>query len=168
MTPVLCRLHWLPVDVRINFKVLLMVYKVLHGLAPHYIRKRLNEYQHTRQLGSSPHIMLQIPKTRTGRYGDSAFSAYAPNIWNILPLHIWQSDTISCFKSRLKTHYFKLKYPTLVNLCTRLLVLLILLFSIYHTNLIYVMYYFTILSFEQNALYKSQFIIIIMVRCRVT
>ena len=42
---VLCMLHWLPVDVRINFKVLLVVYKALLGLAPHYIRAFLNEYQ---------------------------------------------------------------------------------------------------------------------------
>jgi len=139
ITHVLCRLHWLPMDVRINFKVLLMVYKALHGLAPHYIHEFLNEYQPTRHLQSSSHIMLQIPKTTTVRYGDCAFSAYGPKIWNILPLHIWQSDTISCFKSLLKTHYFKLKYPTLVSLCTCLLVLLILLFCIYHTNLIHVM-----------------------------
>jgi len=110
VTPVLCRLHWLPVDVRIDFKVLLMVYKALHGLAPYYIRELLNDYQPTRQLRSSSNIMLQIPRTRTVRYGDRAFSAYAPKIWNILPLHVRQSDTISSFKSRLKTHYFKLKY----------------------------------------------------------
>ena len=110
ITPVLCRLHWLPVDVRINFKVLLIVYKAMHGLAPQYIRELLNEYQPTRQLRSSCHSMLQIPKTKTVRYGDRAFFAYAPKIWNMLPLYIRQSDTISCFKSRLKTHYFKLKY----------------------------------------------------------
>jgi len=67
-----------------------------------YIRELLNEYQPTRQ--------LQIPKTKTVRYGDRAFVAYAPKIWNMLPLYIRQSDTMSCFKSRLKTHYFKLKY----------------------------------------------------------
>ena len=111
ITPVLCGLHWLPVDVRIDFKVLLIVYKALHGLAPHYIRELLNEYQPTRQLRSSSHIMLQRPKTRTVRYGDRAFSAYAPKIWNNLPLHVRESDSISCFKSRLKTHYFKLTYP---------------------------------------------------------
>ena len=103
--PCTMRLHWLPVDVRIDFKVLLMVYKALHGLVPYYIRELLNDYQPTRQLRSSSHIMLHIPKTRTVRYGDRA------KIQNMLPLNVRQSDTISCFKSRLKTHYFKLKYP---------------------------------------------------------
>ena len=37
ITPVLCSLHWLPVDVQINFKGLLMVYKDMHGVVPHYI-----------------------------------------------------------------------------------------------------------------------------------
>ena len=37
ITPVLQELHWLPVGQRVNFKVLLLVYKTLHGLAPGYI-----------------------------------------------------------------------------------------------------------------------------------
>lgn len=34
ITPVLASLHWLPVSFRINFKILLMVFKCLNGLAP--------------------------------------------------------------------------------------------------------------------------------------
>ena len=67
ITHVLCRLHWIPVDVRINFKVLLVVYKALHGPARQYIRELLNKYQPTSQLRSFSHIMLEIPKTRTVR-----------------------------------------------------------------------------------------------------
>ena len=48
ITPLLCKLHGLPVDVRINFKVLVMLYKALRGLAPRYIRELLNEYHPTR------------------------------------------------------------------------------------------------------------------------
>jgi len=110
ITPVLKRLHWLPVDVRIDFKVLLLVYKALNGLAPQYIRDLLHKYQPTRQLRSSSCDMLQTPKSRTVRYGDRAFSVYAPKIWNVLPFQIKQSVSVSCFKSRLKTHFFKLKY----------------------------------------------------------
>ena len=36
ITPLLLDLHWLPVNQRIAFKILLLVYKVLHQLAPSY------------------------------------------------------------------------------------------------------------------------------------
>ena len=37
ITPVLRSLHWLPVSFRIDFKILLLVYKALNGLGPSYI-----------------------------------------------------------------------------------------------------------------------------------
>ena len=37
ITPTLKDLHWLPVKFRIDFKILLIVFKALHGLAPDYI-----------------------------------------------------------------------------------------------------------------------------------
>ena len=41
ITPVLIKLHWLPIKFRIQFKVLLLVYKALNGLAPKYIKELL-------------------------------------------------------------------------------------------------------------------------------
>ncbi len=41
ITPVLRSLHWLPVTFRIDFKVLLLVYKSLNGLGPKYIANML-------------------------------------------------------------------------------------------------------------------------------
>ena len=37
ITPVLSSLHWLPVRYRIDFKILLFVFKSLYGLAPEYL-----------------------------------------------------------------------------------------------------------------------------------
>ncbi len=37
ITPVLCSLHWLPVHCPVNFKILLLVFKSLHGLNPTYL-----------------------------------------------------------------------------------------------------------------------------------
>ncbi|KAL0152338.1 hypothetical protein M9458_052061, partial [Cirrhinus mrigala] len=37
ITPVLQSLHWLPVPFRIQFKILLLVFKSLNGLAPEYL-----------------------------------------------------------------------------------------------------------------------------------
>jgi len=38
MTPVLRDLHWLPVRQRITFRTAVLVYKCLHGMAPHYLQ----------------------------------------------------------------------------------------------------------------------------------
>ena len=37
ITPVIRQLHWLPVRQRINFKLAVLVFKALHGLAPCYL-----------------------------------------------------------------------------------------------------------------------------------
>ena len=37
ISPVLMDLHWLPVKKRVDFKLLVITYKALHGLAPAYI-----------------------------------------------------------------------------------------------------------------------------------
>ena len=41
ITPVLVDLHWLPVKQRIDFKIILLTYKDLSGLAPAYMRELL-------------------------------------------------------------------------------------------------------------------------------
>ena len=37
ITPLLVDLHWLPVKFRIEFKILLLVFKIFRGLAPSYL-----------------------------------------------------------------------------------------------------------------------------------
>ena len=37
ITPLLQQLHWLPIRLRIEFKILLITFKVLHGAAPKYL-----------------------------------------------------------------------------------------------------------------------------------
>ena len=37
ITPLLRELHWLPVRFRVDFKILLVTFKILHGVAPSYL-----------------------------------------------------------------------------------------------------------------------------------
>ena len=74
ITPILINLHWLPVEFRITFKVLLLVYKALHGLAPSYISDLLNFKTYSRSLRSSCKEYLVVPRSRLKTYGDRAFS----------------------------------------------------------------------------------------------
>ena len=105
ITPVLKSLHWLPVSQRIDFKILLLVYKALNGLGPKYIQDLLVPYEASRPLRSSGTGLLCVPRTRT-KQSEAAFSYYAPHLWNKLPEHLRSSQTVSSFKSGLKTLLF--------------------------------------------------------------
>ncbi len=105
ITPVLRSLHWLPVTFRIDFKVLLLVYKSLNGLGPKYMSDMLTEYKPNRPLRSLGSSQLEIPRVHT-KQGESAFSYYAARSWNQLPEEIRCAKTLATFKSSLKTHLF--------------------------------------------------------------
>lgn len=107
VTPVLRSLHWLPVSARIDFKILLLVFKVLNGLGPLYLCELLEPYIPNRNLRSSRKKLLMVPKCNLKTYGYRAFSHRAPTLWNALPDDIRQVDHIQTFKSKLKTHLFR-------------------------------------------------------------
>ena len=110
ITPVLVRLHWLPVSYRIRFKVLLLTYKALNDLSPEYISELLSKPKYTRYLRSQSQHLLSVPKSSTVTYGDRAFSVCAPKLWNELPFQLRMSTNIQAFKSGLKTMLFKMAY----------------------------------------------------------
>ncbi len=68
ITPVLKSLHWLPVCQRIDFKILLFVYKSLHNLAPVYLSE-LHLYTPSRSLRSRDQALLVVPRVRLKRRG---------------------------------------------------------------------------------------------------
>ena len=107
ITPVLRSLHWLPVRLRILFKLLLLVYRCVNETAPKYLCELVSPYRPSRSLRSDSQLLLVVPKCRLKTYGERAFSAAGPKEWNNLPLHIRQSPTISLFKTNLKTVLFK-------------------------------------------------------------
>ena len=112
ITPVLRDLHWLPVQQRIEFKILCITFKVLCGLAPSYLDEVLTRRSAVRTLRSHSNgeVMLHQPIGRTAYYGDRAFSICAPRLWNSLPSHLRSIQTLDSFKVRLKTHLFKSIY----------------------------------------------------------
>uniref|UniRef100_A0A3B3QY49 Reverse transcriptase domain-containing protein n=1 Tax=Paramormyrops kingsleyae TaxID=1676925 RepID=A0A3B3QY49_9TELE len=110
ITPVLAALHWLPVHYRIHFKILLFVFKALHGLAPSYISGLLKVHTPSRALRSADQLRLLIPPSRLKSRGDRAFAVMAPKLWNELPLHIRLAPSLAVFKSHLKTHFYALAF----------------------------------------------------------
>ena len=86
ITPVLIKLHWLPIPLRITYKLLLLVFKAQNNLGPCYLTELLTPYAPSRQLRSSSKALLQPKKSKLVHYGDRSFSVLAPSLWNDLPL----------------------------------------------------------------------------------
>lgn len=110
ITPILASLHWLPVQFRIQFKVLVFTYRAIHGQAPAYISDLTHPYRTSRSLRSSDQGLLVVPRTRLKTKGDRAFEAVAPRLWNELPRDIRASPSVDTFKGQLKTHLFRLAF----------------------------------------------------------
>ena len=105
VTPVLIHLHWLPVQFRIEYKLLLLVFKCLCGKGPVYLSSLLEKYIPSRSLRSASHLLLKEPTVRK-----RAFSVAGPKLWNKLPVAIRQCKSVDGFKMHLKTHLFKTAY----------------------------------------------------------
>ena len=105
ITPILIALHWLPIKYRVEFKIVLLVYKALNNMAPIYISELLIPKPSCERwtLRSDDQGLLHIPKTNCKTLGDRSFAYAAPQLWNSLPLNVRNCDRISVFKKRLKT-----------------------------------------------------------------
>ena len=106
ITPVLQELHWLPIQYRIIFKILLLVYKSLNGASPSYLAQLLHYLSSTRSSRSVNNELLKQPRSYTKTYGDRAFAVHAPREWNLIPYEIRKFNTISIFKRTLRTFLF--------------------------------------------------------------
>ena len=114
ITPVLASLHWLPVLFRIDFKILLITFKALNGFSPAYITDLLSVYTSARTLRSSDKGFLAVPGARLMTKGEKAFSVRAPRLWNDLPEDIRSASSVLCFKSLLKTHFYRKAFPDFI------------------------------------------------------
>ena len=110
ISPVLKDLHWLPVEYRPKFKILLYTFKALHHIAPTYIQELVAVYQPRRSLRSENSLTLTVPKVRTATYGERCFNKSAAVLWNNLPMFVKKSETVSVFKQKLKTFLFRLAF----------------------------------------------------------
>lgn len=106
ISPILASLHWLPIRQRIKYKILVFVFKALHGTAPSYLCDLIHLHHPARQLRSSVLVTLSVTKVKT-KYGARAFSVYGPTLWNSLPSGIAQSGSLDVFKYQLKTYLFR-------------------------------------------------------------
>ena len=106
ISPILRELHWLTIDDRIRFKILLLTFKAIHGCAPAYICSLIS-LSTNKTLRSSNNLSLKPgPRIKTSFYGDRAFAVAAPKQWNKIPFTIRSAESIDQFKRKLKTFLF--------------------------------------------------------------
>jgi hypothetical protein len=110
ITPVLRELHWLPIKYRIDYKVLLLTYKVINNLAPCYLKDLVTICTPTRQLRSTDQRNLCTRTFRLASYGGRTFAAKSPQLWNSLPQYLKHAESITIFKRQLKTYLFQIAF----------------------------------------------------------
>ncbi len=110
ITPVLYSLHWLPIRFcmyRIIFKILMLTFKAIHGIAPEYIASLICLKERSTYSG----LILNQPSAKLKKtLCDRSFTSAAPSLWNKLPLNIRNMDNFTSFKSILKTHLFRIAF----------------------------------------------------------
>ena len=138
ITPVLQSLHWLPIEARIHFKILTLVFRCRHGLAPPYLSEMLSTYTPARSLRSQNQDLLSVPQLHLKHFGHRSFKFAAPTLWNSLPPPIKNSPSLSVSNqaskltsSRLSISYKLSPFHLQLNKYFYLLFIYLLFFSLF-------------------------------------
>src|ERR1043165_5206218 len=106
------QLHWLPLSVRIQHKVLILMLKSQLGLAPKYLCHQIIRplsATSKRPLRYSDRLGLFVLRVRTTMVQSRSFVCIGPSLWNRLPPSLRStilSSGISISVSHLKTFLF--------------------------------------------------------------
>ena len=78
ISPYLKELHWLSVKFRIEFKITILTFQAIHGLAPKYLCElvRIKERSTYHLRSNEKIILVQPPEKSLTRLGDRAFQDY--------------------------------------------------------------------------------------------
>ena len=118
VTPILQKLHWLPVKYRCIFKTATLVYKFLHSGSPSYFKPSLSfsscpystRHSHPdRQYLTVPPFHSSVFKS--AKHFGHSFAFDAPKIWNDLPQDVRSATSVASFRKKLKTYLFAKAYP---------------------------------------------------------
>ena len=108
ITPVLRSLHWLKIQDRITYKILMLTYKLYYNIAPTYLCElisRRESYVNTR-LGADHHqlILPSISKDCSNTFLERSLIYAAPCKWNKLSECI-RTSTFDSFRKSVKKCY---------------------------------------------------------------
>ena len=85
-TRCLQKLHWLPIQQRIEFKIISLVHKCIHGNAPPYLQRLIQHCNPTRRglRSEEDTTRLLVPWTSRKTFGTHSFNTLGPQLWNSL------------------------------------------------------------------------------------
>src|SRR6218665_3525442 len=101
-------LHWLPLQQRISYRIISLIWRSLLGLAPAYLR----DLSHTtmgipgrRSLRSTEQGLVLVPFAHTATMQNRAFSVVGLSLWNglSLALRLFPRIVSNSFYAHLKT-----------------------------------------------------------------
>ena len=94
-------LHWLNVESRIVFKILLLVYKIIKGQCSDNLSFQFKSFN-----GRPDDFLLLKTPNFESKYGKRIFEYNGSRLWNALPVDIRVVEDVGTFKSRIKTMLF--------------------------------------------------------------
>ena len=97
-TPLLEKLHWLPISESIKYKVACMCFSAINGSGSAYLSELLHVY--------TPSCTQRSSSARRKTHGFGTSSCFGPHIWNSLPQDLRHCSTLSSFEAKLKTFLF--------------------------------------------------------------
>ena len=105
ITDALATLHWQRVPERVQYKIAVLTYKVLHDSAPQYLGPLVTvaDLPGRRALWSASTSRLVIPPIKLSTVGSRAFPVDAAQVWNGLPEAVISSSSLQSFRRQLKT-----------------------------------------------------------------
>ena len=117
--------HWLDVVDRVNYKIGLLVYKCLHGLAPGYLSDQCvpaSTFAGRANMRSSSRLdrLLYVPRTKTKTLGPRGFYYASSAVWNSLPVDLRDPGlSLHSFRTKLKSYFFTVDwFFSVVHSCT--------------------------------------------------
>ena len=117
--PYMKQLHFLPVRERISYKLALLTFKAIHGIAPSYMTELINLKNPNKVYGlrtnDNPYI-LKYHKPYNLKATNGAFAYKAPIIWNSLPVNLRLETDVKKFKVLLKTHLFEQSFKDIPDI----------------------------------------------------
>ena len=90
-------LHWLNVESRIVFKVILLVFKVIRGMCSENLQLSYKTFN-----GRQEEFLLLHTPNFESRYGKRLFEYNGSRLWNALPVDM-RNENIEIFKKKMKT-----------------------------------------------------------------
>jgi len=103
-------LHWLDITDRVQFKLAVLMYRCLHGMAPLDLMDSctpMADVAGGQHLRSASQRKLIVPRYRLNSYGRRCFAVAGTSTWNSLPDSLRDPAlSLNIFRRQLKTHFF--------------------------------------------------------------